>query len=144
MLHVLQYLFDNQMQFAEQISYMKQAQPNEYFGKYVTQYEIAHKYGWFEGAVNDVAIVYTPEPYLLVCFTQGVTDAEEILGRLNALVCQYNVQQFIQRQCAAVPVQQVQQMLSGQAVGGIDFTVKWMLRMAAVLSGYSAIAAVQP
>lgn len=62
MMEALQYLYDNSGDFSEMLGYMKEAQPGEYFKAGVTAYEVAHKYGWFEGAVNDVGIIYAPNP----------------------------------------------------------------------------------
>ena len=75
MMDALSYLYDYRADFDEMIGYMKQAQPGEYFKKYVTEYEVAHKYGWFEGAVNDVGIIYTPQPFLLAVYSTFVGTA---------------------------------------------------------------------
>ena len=52
---------------------------------------MAHKYGWFEGAVNDVGIVYAPQPFLLAVYTQDVP--EHIVADTAALFTAYNVWQ---------------------------------------------------
>lgn len=91
MMDALSYLYDYRADFEEMISYMKQAQPGKYFKQYVTDYEIAHKYGWFEGAVNDVGIIYTPQPILLAVYTQGVV--EDIVAQTAALATAYTVWQ---------------------------------------------------
>ena len=75
MMDALSYLYEYRADFEEMIGYMKQAQPGEYFKKYVTEYEVAHKYGWFEGAVNDVGIIYTPQPFLLAVYSTFVGTA---------------------------------------------------------------------
>ena len=83
MMDALSYLYDYRADFDEMIGYMKQAQPGEYFKKYVTDYEVAHKYGWFEGAVNDVGIIYTPQPFLLAVYSAHVgTEPVERAARL--------------------------------------------------------------
>ena len=53
--------------------------------------EMAHKYGWFEGAVNDVGIIYAPQPFLLAVYTQDVP--EHIVADTAALFTAYNVWQ---------------------------------------------------
>ena len=73
MMDALLHLYEYRADFDEMIGYMKQAQPGEYFKAGVTDYEVAHKYGVFEGAVNDVGIIYTPQPFLLAVYTQGVS-----------------------------------------------------------------------
>lgn len=91
MMDALCYLYDYRADFEEMIGYMKQAQPGEYFKKYVTEYEVAHKYGWFERAVNDVGIIYTPQPFLLAVYTCNVST--EIVSKTAELFTAYTVWQ---------------------------------------------------
>ena len=90
MMDALKYLYENKEDFAELIGYMKRAQQDQYFCAGVTEYEVAHKYGWFDGAVNDVGIIYTEQPFLLAVYTQDVYG-EGIVADVAALVTEYNV-----------------------------------------------------
>ena len=90
MIDALTYLYDNQEDFSEMIGYMLEAQPGEYFKAGVPEeYDVAHKYGWYEGAVNDVGIIYTPEPFLLVVYTQDV--GAQVVADAAALCTDYNL-----------------------------------------------------
>lgn len=89
MMDALSYLYEYRADFDEMIGYMKQAQPGEYFKAGVTEYEVAHKYGWFEGAVNDVGIIYTPQPILLAVFSQDVSA--DVVAKTAALFTAYTV-----------------------------------------------------
>ena len=89
MMDALTYLYDHSEDFTEMLGYMEEAQPGAYFKTYVTDYPVAHKYGWFEGAVNDVGIIYTPEPFLLAVYTQNVE--EEVVGRAAELFQNYTL-----------------------------------------------------
>ena len=91
MMDALTYLYEYRADFDEMIGYMKQAQPGEYFKAGVTEYEVAHKYGWFEGAVNDVGIIYTPQPILLAVFTQDV--GAQVVADTAALFAAYTLWQ---------------------------------------------------
>lgn len=91
MMDALRYLYEHSDDFEEMIGYMKQAQPGEYFRARVSEYEIAHKYGWFEGAVNDTGIFYTPQPFLLAVYTQDVS--ESIVGEVAELMTNYTLWQ---------------------------------------------------
>lgn len=93
MIDCLQYLYERQDQFPEMIGYLKQAEPDAYFKRYVTDCEIAHKYGSFEGAENDTGIFYTKEPFLLAVYTQGVVG-EEICAEAGRLLYEYNTWQY--------------------------------------------------
>lgn len=88
MLNTLRCLYDGRDSFDMVIGLMKQAHPDAYFRKYQGEYEIAHKYGSFEGMLNDCAIVYTPTPFLLTVFTKNVAYNEEVLGSLCELLTQ--------------------------------------------------------
>ena len=103
MLAVLKQLYENQDDYAELIGYMKQGAPGQYFQHYVDEYDVAHKYGYFEGAVNDCAIIFTPEPFLLTALTQDVAYAEIVLGRLAELLTAYTVYQTESRAPAPEP-----------------------------------------
>lgn len=91
MMDALKYLYENGELFSEMIGYMKQAQQDQYFCAGVTEYEVAHKYGWFEGTVNDVGIIYTEQPFLLAVYTQDVYG-EGVVADIAALVTEYNVE----------------------------------------------------
>lgn len=88
MIDALKYLYENRENFGEMLGYMKQAQPGEYFKAGVTEYEVAHKYGWYDGAVNDVGIIYTEEPFLLAVYTQGLH--EQVVADTAALLTAWN------------------------------------------------------
>lgn len=90
MMDALKYLYENREDFAELIGYMKQAQQEYYFCAGIEGYEVAHKYGWYDGAVNDVGIVFTEQPFLLAVYTQNV-NGEAVLADVARLVTAYNV-----------------------------------------------------
>lgn len=89
MVNTLKYLYKNSDFFGEAITYLKAAQPNQYFKKYVSQYEIAQKYGQYNNNTNTVGIVYTSTPYLLAVLTQNLPNAEAVIGKLNLKLCDY-------------------------------------------------------
>ncbi len=91
MMDALKYLYDHADSFEEMIGYMKEAQPGQYFKAGVEDYEVAHKYGWFEGAVNDVGIIYAPQPFLLAVYTQDTS--ETVVADTAKLLTAYNVWQ---------------------------------------------------
>lgn len=91
MADALEYLYDRQEDFPEMIEYLKQARPGSYFKKYVDDREIAHKYGSFEGAENDVGIFFGDHPFLLAVFTQNA--GEDISAQAAVLFRDYTDQQ---------------------------------------------------
>ncbi len=95
MMDALQYLYDHSAEFEEMLGYMKQAQPEQYFRTKVTECEIAHKYGWYDGAVNDVGIFYTEEPFLLAVYTQNVAG-EQVVADIAQVLTDYNIRHTTQ------------------------------------------------
>lgn len=92
MMDTLKYLYARQDEFPELIDYMKQSNPqNGYFKAKVTEMEVAHKYGSFEGAENDVGIFYAEHPFLLAVYTQNVGEA--VVQDAARLAADYNAQQ---------------------------------------------------
>ena len=92
MMDTLKYLYARQDEFPELIDYMKQSNPqNGYFKAKVTEMEVAHKYGDFEGAENDVGIFYAEHPFLLAVYTQNV--GESVVQDAARLAADYNAQQ---------------------------------------------------
>ena len=90
MIDTLKYLYDHSDEFEEMIDNMKHAMPGEYFQAGVSEYEVAHKYGQVDHVVNDVAIIYTPQPFLLAVYTQG-TYGTGICAQMARLMTNYTV-----------------------------------------------------
>ena len=91
MMDTLKYIYAHQEELTELVDYMKQSHlQNGYFRAKVTEMEVAHKYGSFEGAENDVGIFYAERPFLLAVYTQNV--GELVAGR-GKLAADYNARQ---------------------------------------------------
>ena len=107
MMDTLKYLYARQDEFPELIDYMKQSNPqNGYFKAKVTEMEVAHKYGSFEGAENDVGIFYAEHPFLLAVYTQNVgelvvQDAARLAADYNARQTELAKKQALQEQLDA-------------------------------------------
>jgi len=92
MMSALEKLYENAEDYEEMIGYMKQANPqNGYFRRDVTECEVAHKYGSFEGAENDVGIIYAEQPFLLAVYTlfAGPSGGEVLCGDAARLLKDY-------------------------------------------------------
>lgn len=107
MLAVLWELYCNQDLYPELMENLKIACRGQYFQKYQTDYEIAHKYGYYEGAINDVGIIFTPQPVLAAAYTENVVYGEDTLGRLAELLTEYSLY-HTEKQAAAELAAQAQ------------------------------------
>lgn len=92
MMDTLKYLYAHSEDFEELLGYMKIAAPDAYFKLGVQDYEVAHKYGEVQWFMNDTAIIYTPQPFLLAVYTQNVCS-QQVLADLARLLTDYTVEQ---------------------------------------------------
>ena len=93
LMDVLQYLYNNQDQFQQLLSYMSDPdQINGFDNDLTQQTTVYQKQGWYD-YVNDVAeIVMSDQPYLAVVMVdvEGRYDSAEICSAANDLLYQYN------------------------------------------------------
>jgi len=90
MINTLKTLWDRSADFEQLIADLKVASPGVCFdGDEGRQYEMGHKYGSFEGATNDCAIVWAPRPYLLAAFSQDASFSEKMLRELYSFFEDY-------------------------------------------------------
>ena len=113
MMDCLKYLYENQESFEELIGYMKQAMPGRYFKRGAADYEVAHKYGSVQVYNNDVGIIYTPQPYLLVVYSIG---SEEVCAEAAKLMTAYTVWQGEQNPVEEEPEELPAEETIGQAL----------------------------
>lgn len=90
MINTLRALYDDSEHYSAVIDYMKQGHPTQYFRKYETEFEIAHKYGYFEGVLSDCGIIFTERPFLLVVMTDNLWMGEELMAHLVGLFAEYS------------------------------------------------------
>jgi len=82
---------DNNPNYAFLITNMKNTIFHDRIDKYVPQEITAHKIGNYSSYVNDIAIVYTKRPYVLVVFTNGVPDAAEKIAKISKMIYEYQI-----------------------------------------------------
>ena len=78
----------------ELMDYFKAAKPNFIIGN--EENEIAHKYGWAQNILHDMAIVFDDKPYILVIFSnrgQKTYDAffNDVSKKVNEIHRNYNI-----------------------------------------------------
>lgn len=83
---VLQYLYQNSDKYSELIEYMKQSSGGEYLKANLPQYEVAHKYGSYDGYVHDYGIIYGQNTYLIGVFTKNIADASNLIAEIGEKV----------------------------------------------------------
>jgi hypothetical protein len=80
---VVNYLYENMQNYEELITYLKQSSNGEYLKKYIDDYDVAHKYGSYNGYVHDYGIVFGENTYLIGIFTKNVSNADELIAEIS-------------------------------------------------------------
>lgn len=93
MIHCLKMLYAEPERYPGVLDCMKQAYQTNYFALTEQRYQIAHKHGYldYEGHryINDCAIIYTEQPFLLVLFTDNVQGGLWTMADFCTLMCDY-------------------------------------------------------
>lgn len=123
MLNTILYLYNHQETFSDIIGYMTESTPGANFRLYEGDYTIAHKYGAKNAVLNDVGIIYTPTPFLLVVLTDGAANREEILGELCLLMTEYTLgldaKYEAERQASIAEAAQLAEILAAEEAAAI-------------------------
>lgn len=82
-LDVLTKIYENQEKYKDLIELMKKSSGGEYLKKNITTFDVAHKYGSFEGFIHDYGICFTKQEYLIGVFTKKVAGAENLIADIN-------------------------------------------------------------
>jgi beta-lactamase class A len=77
---------DNNEYYTRLIGIMKTTVFHDRLDKYVPKNIVAHKIGNYGAFVNDVGIVYAPKPYIIVVYTDGITNANETIANINKIL----------------------------------------------------------
>jgi beta-lactamase class A len=68
------------------IRIMKTTVFHDRLDKYVPKNIVAHKIGNYGSFVNDVGIVDAPNPYIIVVYTDGMPNANEVIANINKII----------------------------------------------------------
>ncbi len=96
MLAIMQKLYaneDNNPYYNTIIEYMKHTIYHDRIDGLIPRDIVAHKIGDFESYVNDVGIVYTKKPYIIIFYTDGFTY--ESIAEISKMVYDYNIKNKI-------------------------------------------------
>ena len=88
---VINYLYEHQDSYQKLIEDMKQSSMGMYLKEYITDYDVAHKYGSYSGYVHDYGIVYTENPYLVGIFTKNITSSDEVIAKVSLDILNYHL-----------------------------------------------------
>ncbi|WP_052447251.1 serine hydrolase [Clostridium polynesiense] len=90
---ILKYLYDNRTNsnYAHLIDVMKGTVFHDRIDKYIPQDISAHKTGEYDYYVNDVGIIFTENPYILVVYTYNIENAHEKIAEISKMIYNYHI-----------------------------------------------------
>lgn len=91
---VVNYLYQNIENYSELIEYLKISSNGEYLKKYITEYDVAHKYGSYNGYVHDYGIVFGESTYFIGIFTKKIANADELIANISLEVLKKTQENF--------------------------------------------------
>lgn len=91
MMGILKKLYYDEGLYPGVVDCMLRAQPDSFFRYYEDRYDIAQKYGSYEGCMNTVGIVYMPTPYLLVVMTDLSVGSNHLIGLICRIMTEYTL-----------------------------------------------------
>jgi beta-lactamase class A len=77
---------ENNQYYTRLTGIMKTTVFHDRLDKYVPKNIVAHKIGNYGAFVNDVGIVYAPKPYIIVVYTEGMPNANEVIANINKIL----------------------------------------------------------
>lgn len=80
---VCKHLYDNMQDYQGLIEYLKKSSNGSYLKKYLTNTDVAHKYGSYENCEHDYGIVFGKNTYLIGVLTDGVKNSEELISKIS-------------------------------------------------------------
>ena len=88
---VINYLYEHQDSYPKLIEDMKKSSMGMYLKEYITDFDVAHKYGSYDGYVHDYGIVYGKKTYLVGIFTKNITDSDEVIAKISKDILDYTL-----------------------------------------------------
>ena len=82
---VIKYLYKHSDEYQELIENMKKSSYGKYLKEYL-DYDVAHKYGSYNGYVHDYGIIYGKDTYLIGVFTKNKNNAPTLIANIGKQV----------------------------------------------------------
>lgn len=85
---LLKNLYSNRFDeyYSHLIEVMKNTEFHDRIDKYLPYDIVAHKIGSYDSYINDVGIIFADKPYILVIYTNELTDAAEKIATLSKII----------------------------------------------------------
>ena len=92
MVNTLRTLYEEPERFPRIMDYLMDAAPDDFFEATLSQsYDIAQKYGQWDGLLHNAGIIYTPTPIILVVMCDHMPAQREALSEFAELFADYSL-----------------------------------------------------
>jgi beta-lactamase class A len=84
---LLKKIYDNKNEYLDFLELLKNsAPPHNGLKKYIPHKIISHKLGVFKEAANDIGIVFTKNPYIIIFYSKNLSNAFEKIAQLSEII----------------------------------------------------------
>ena len=85
---LLKKLYENKENtyYTHLLNIMKETEFHDRLDKYFPYEIVAHKIGNYEESINDIAIIFTDKPYIIVAYSEGIDEANEKIAKISKMV----------------------------------------------------------
>ena len=85
---LLKKLYENRdnTYYTHLLNIMKETEFHDRLDKYLPYEIVAHKIGNYEESINDIAIIFTDKPYIIVAYSEGIDEANEKIAKISKMI----------------------------------------------------------
>ncbi|MBQ7895767.1 MAG: hypothetical protein IJ364_04315 [Oscillospiraceae bacterium] len=91
MTDVMKVLYYENERFPNIVECLLAAQPENYYNRTITDYDVAQKYGALKEFNHTTAIVYTPNPFIITVMTRHCGPYEQVISDYGKLMEEYTL-----------------------------------------------------
>ena len=91
MTDVMKTLYYENERFPNIVDCLLVAQPENYYNRTITEYDVAQKYGALKEFNHTTAIVYTPNPFIITVMTRHCGPYEQVISDYGKLMEEYTL-----------------------------------------------------
>lgn len=90
---ILAHLYNNIDDYSDLVEDLKVSSEGLYLKEYISDYDVAHKYGSYNGYIHDYGIVFGESTYLIGVYTKNVSEAAELIADISLDVLNYTLEE---------------------------------------------------
>lgn len=89
---LLKKVYDNQKYYSYLIEILQKTKKDDRITRFIPDEIVSHKTGHFNGCANDIGIVFSKNPYIIIFYSRDVSHQYKKIGTLSKLIYDKHVQ----------------------------------------------------